>query len=111
MRKIEVMFIDAIKTRTPRVEGNTEFDGNTVRLHGHRLFTIDDVARVDVDLCTLTRWPTATTKSRLNNLFLGLGLHAQFFTRDRVLMVSIGGADGVPVASFKGSTLRVGVLK
>lgn len=73
MRKIEAQMIEAIKsgkvdwsldnTRVMAIVGGFE-----VQLHGNRIATIDEYGTVKVDINTLKRWPTNTTKSRLRAL-------------------------------------------
>ena len=110
-RKLELKLIDAIKAGKPVREGNTAYDGKTVTLHGHPILCIDAQRRVTVRLDTLQQWPTATTKSRVNNLLSGLGLRVSFATRNRVLLVRIApGLMAVPVASLGLVKLHAGVI-
>ena len=111
MRKIEIKLIGAIKAGKPAREGHTAFDGRTVTLCGHPILCIDAQRRVIVRLDTLQRWPTATTKSRINNLLFGLGLHVSFRSSRGVLLVRVApDLMAVPVASLGLTKLHAGVI-
>jgi len=77
MRTIESKMLAAIEngkadwsldnTRVMAIVGGFE-----VQLHGNRIATVDEYGSVKVDVCTLNRWPTNTTKSRLRALGVNL---------------------------------------
>jgi hypothetical protein len=73
MRTIEKKMLAAIEsgkedwsldnTRVMAIVGGFE-----VQLHGNRIATVDEYGSVKVDVSTLKRWPSNTTKSRLRAL-------------------------------------------
>lgn len=68
MRKIEKQMMDALRTGRAFKSGNTEVtkDG-TVYLHGNRIANRSDSGRMMVlDVHTVKRWNTVTTRSRCN---------------------------------------------
>lgn len=77
MRTIESKMLAAIEngkadwsldnTRVMAIVGGFE-----VQLHGNRIATVDEYGSVKVDVNTLNRWPTNTTKSRLRALGVNL---------------------------------------
>ena len=81
MRKIEQDMLSAIANGENWQSGNTSVtnddEGITVRLHGHRIAWIPahfgrSLRWLEVDIETLRRWPTVTTKSRLRALGVDL---------------------------------------
>lgn len=81
MRTIESKMLAAIQngkadwsldnTRIMAIVGGFE-----VQLHGNRIATVDEYGSVKVDVNTLKRWPTNTTKSRLRALGVNLSTKA-----------------------------------
>ena len=81
MRTIESKMLAAIQngkadwsldnTRVMAIVGGFE-----VQLHGNRIATVDEYGSVKVDVSTLKRWPTNTTKSRLRALGVNLSTKA-----------------------------------
>lgn len=81
MRTIESKMLAAIEngkadwsldnTRIMAIVGGFE-----VHLHGNRIATVDEYGSVKVDVNTLKRWPTNTTKSRLRALGVNLSTKA-----------------------------------
>ena len=81
MRTIESKMLAAIQngkadwsldnTRVMVIVGGFE-----VQLHGNRIATVDEYGSVKVDVNTLKRWPTNTTKSRLRALGVNLSTKA-----------------------------------
>ena len=81
MRTIESKMLAAIQngkadwsldnTRVMAIVGGFE-----VQLHGNRIATVDEYGSVKVDVNTLKRWPTNTTKSRLRALGVNLSTKA-----------------------------------
>ena len=67
MRKIEKQTLEAIKANRNFKSGNTEVQGGVVYLHGNRI-AYRDGGNLVMDTATLHRWPTVTTRSRLNAL-------------------------------------------
>ena len=84
MRKIEENMCNAIDCGQPWSGGNTmvtprqRINGDTVCsvfLHGHHIADVEFTASgrvIDVNIETLRRWPTVTTKSRLRALGVDL---------------------------------------
>ena len=74
MRKIEQAMNGAIALGINWASGNTmvTFDDTTgtssVYLHGNHIADVDEEGRLIVDVDTLRKYPTATTKSRLRAL-------------------------------------------
>ena len=76
MRKIEQEMIHAIKMRKNLNKGNMsvsyEGEGNDTKakifLHGNHIANYFYTKPLEVNLSTLARWPTPTTKSRLRAL-------------------------------------------
>jgi hypothetical protein len=72
MRKIEQQMNRAINQQKSWCSGNTSVtvwdDRTEVHLHGHHIATVQSDGEVDVNLRTLAKWPTVTTKSRLRAL-------------------------------------------
>jgi len=73
MRKIEKAMCIAVNSRNSWKSDNTTVGYavglSTVYLHGHRIATIDHIKHNQtVDADTLAKYPTRTTKSRLNAL-------------------------------------------
>ena len=81
MRTIESKMLAAIQngkadwsldnTRVMAIVGGFE-----VQLHGNHIATVDEYGSVKVDVNTLKRWPTNTTKSRLRALGVNLSTKA-----------------------------------
>jgi len=67
MRKIERQTLDAIKANRNFKSGNTEVREGVVYLHGNRIAERQGNS-LTLDVATLNRWPTVTTRSRLNAL-------------------------------------------
>ena len=67
MRKIEKQALEAIKANRNFKSGNTEVVGRVVYLHGNKIAERRG-NRLILDTATLHRWPTVTTRSRLNAL-------------------------------------------
>jgi len=67
MRKIEKQTLEAIKANRNFKSGNTEVRSGTVYLHGNKIAERQG-NRLILDTVTLHRWPTVTTRSRLNAL-------------------------------------------
>lgn len=77
MRKIEEQMINAIKGGYPWAKDNTAVALNTngdveVYLHGNHIATISDSSLNTVNIRTLKKYPTNTTKSRLRALGFNL---------------------------------------
>jgi hypothetical protein len=78
MRLIEKMMVAAVNDRHTLINGNTAvyFSNGTiygprseVSLHGNNIaYVYHDTGKVAVNTYTLSKWPTATTKSRLRAL-------------------------------------------
>ena len=76
MRKIEQEMIHAIKMRKSLNKGNTSVsyddEGDDTKakifLHGNHIANYFYTKGLEVNLSTLARWPTPTTKSRLRAL-------------------------------------------
>lgn len=72
MRKIEKKMIEAIEQRKPFASGNTlvtiDFNTAHVFLHGNHIASITPAGNTLVNIETLKRYPTVTTKSRLRAL-------------------------------------------
>lgn len=79
MRKVEKQMLEAIESRRDWVGKNTgvfiEYAGNPhgpraeIYLHGNHIADYwYESGELDVDVRTLQRWPSATTKSRLRAL-------------------------------------------
>ena len=72
MRKIDAEMKTAVAERRSWKSGNTEVvaDSNTVKvyLHGNPIATVDESKNVEVNMDTVSRWPTNTTLSRLRAL-------------------------------------------
>jgi len=85
MRKIEKQTLEAIKANRDFKSGNTEVSGGVVYLHGNRIAWRDG-NRLIMDTATLHRWPTVTTRSRLNALGFSVCQrnHEQIIERDTV---------------------------
>ena len=85
MRKIEKQTLEAIKANRDFKNGNTEVSGGVVYLHGNRIAWRDG-NRLIMDTATLHRWPTVTTRSRLNALGFSVCQrnHEQIIERDTV---------------------------
>ena len=85
MRKIEKQTLEAIKANRDFKSGNTEVSGGVVYLHGNRIAWRDG-NRLIMDTATLHRWPTVTTRSRLNALGFSVCQrnHEQIIDRDTV---------------------------
>ena len=68
MRKIEKEMLNAISEQRYWHKDNTmvHSDG-MVYLHGNHIATVNDDS-IDINLYTLRRWPTMTTRSRLRAL-------------------------------------------
>jgi len=81
MRKIEQEMVDAINGRENWAKGNTQvrcdvlFRVAEVFLHGHHLATVAEDGEVVTNIATLSKWPTATTKSRLRALGVNVRTH------------------------------------
>lgn len=69
MRKIEQQMNEAIRNRKFWCKDNTmvHSDGN-VYLHGNNIAQVTDTGEIKVNLYTLRRWPSMTTRSRLRAL-------------------------------------------
>ena len=69
MRKIEQQMNDAIRNKSFWCKDNTmvHSDGN-VYLHGNNIAQVTDTGEIKVNLYTLRRWPSMTTRSRLRAL-------------------------------------------
>jgi len=67
MRKIERQTLEAIKANRNFKRGNTEVREGVVYLHGNRIAERRG-NKLTLDVETLHRWPTVTTRSRLNAL-------------------------------------------
>lgn len=66
-RKIEQQMIAALRARRDWSSGDTRVTATGhVYLHGNHIATVGNGVQVNVD--TLRRWPTPTTKSRLRAL-------------------------------------------
>jgi hypothetical protein len=71
MRKIEMRMCQAVNCGKGATIGNTHVTPEgTVYLHGNRIAFRDASGKLQTDLETFNRWPTATTRSRLNALGL-----------------------------------------
>ena len=69
MRKIEQEMVKAIHNVSFWKCGNTEVHpSGDVYLHGNHVASIEKDGKIKVNLYTLAKWPTATTKSRLRAL-------------------------------------------
>ena len=69
MRKIEQEMIKAIHSVSFWKCGNTEVHpSGDVYLHGNHIASVASDGKIKVNLYTLAKWPTATTKSRLRAL-------------------------------------------
>ena len=70
MRKIEKQMIQALKDRTFWKKDNTEVHSyGAVYLHNNHIADVDPVTgELKVNLDTLRRWPSMTTRSRLRAL-------------------------------------------
>ena len=66
MRKIEQQMLEAIRNRQFWCKDNTmvHSDGN-VYLHGNNIAQVTDTGEIKVNLYTLRKWPSMTTRSRL----------------------------------------------
>lgn len=74
MRKIEKQMIDAVMSRTSWSNSNTRVECNTpttaeIFLHNNHIATFNNATDVlRVNLYTLRKWPSMTTRSRLRAL-------------------------------------------
>lgn len=68
MRQIEIDMLKALNDNETMYKQNTVVDRDLqVFLHGNHIATVDGIT-VTVNVYTLRRWPTPTTKSRLRAL-------------------------------------------
>ena len=96
MRKIESAMIHAIRTRRDWKSGNTAVWINpsdrtvSVYLHGNLIAEESD-NQLYLNESMLYRWPTVTTRSRLNALGFHVNQHnhEQVITRDTVPMADV----------------------
>ena len=70
MRKIEQQMIEALNARKHWVNSNTMvFSHGSVYLHGNHIADVDpETKKLTVNLHTLRKWPSMTTRSRLRAL-------------------------------------------
>ena len=70
MRKIEQEMIQALQTNSYLCKGNTMVHGNDgdVYLHGNHIANVSKDGVLKVNLYTLRKWPSMTTRSRLRAL-------------------------------------------
>jgi hypothetical protein len=65
MRKVTREVGQAFLNRDSKRVSNTETDGQSVWLHGHRIAQYNKYGQIEVNFCG---WPTATTKDRINGI-------------------------------------------